>query len=178
MSDTRERELARENYAAMCCWCDAPATAHVGTDDAHCAEHRTGPGAPCPVCAVPTTYTARVPLTAHEPWHRSYREATVTVEVWWAGTVNAYGRTIDRDTYVLTYPDGDAPRDATDAIYVWDDGSQVIALYVAGHSPDGAKVYLMPFPTNGAPRADNGRPADFSTWILGPRRAFHVKVNR
>lgn len=75
-------------------------------------------------------------------------------------------------------------RDATHAVYLIDDGRTVEPYYVAGWGglPEQTHVMLHPFPTNygadGAPitRADNGRPVDFGTWMLGPRRAYHVKV--
>lgn len=66
-------------------------------------------------------------------------------------------------------------KDAEQANYLIDDGATVRPFYVSGWSREGL-IYLQPFPVNGAIRPDNGRPADFSTWALGPRRTYHLKV--
>lgn len=73
-----------------------------------------------------------------------------------------------------------------DATYLVDDGDTVRPYYVAGYGPareeEETYVLLRPFPTNTNPdglakwRADNGRPVDYSSWIHGPRRAYHLKV--
>lgn len=75
-------------------------------------------------------------------------------------------------------------RDAHKAIYLMDDGRTVQPFYVAAWHPEGEHVILHPFPTNvdgeGNPRIrpDNGRPVDFDTWQLGPRRCYHVKLRK
>lgn len=75
-----------------------------------------------------------------------------------------------------------ALKDATKALYLIDDGITVRPFYVAGWHPDGVHVLLNELPVNvkadGTPRlrADNNRPVDFSNWMLGPRRAYHLKV--
>ena len=76
----------------------------------------------------------------------------------------------------------DKLRDANRATYLVDDGRTVSAWYVAGWHDAERTVFLQRFPTNynadGSPRlrADDGRPVDFGTWMLGPRRAYHLKV--
>ena len=80
--------------------------------------------------------------------------------------------------------DGSQLREAWHAVYLIDDGRTVAPFYVIGWSTDPADPYIMlhPFPVNvhadGSPRlrADDGRPVDFASWALGPRRAYHVKV--
>jgi hypothetical protein len=71
-------------------------------------------------------------------------------------------------------------KDALKSIYLVDDGRTVTPYYVAGWSLDvgKGKVILHPFPCNpnGETRPDNGRVIDFTTWLHGPRRAYHLKV--
>lgn len=73
-------------------------------------------------------------------------------------------------------------RDATNAVYLLDDGRTVRPFYVAGWSPDSDHILLHAFPTNYRPdgerkiRDDNGRPVDHGPWALGPRRAYHLKI--
>ena len=78
---------------------------------------------------------------------------------------------------------------ATKSIFLIDDGHTVRPFYVAGYhrglvGRDGPHTILHPFPTNfhddGTPklRADDGRPVDHSSWMLGPRRAYHLKIVR
>lgn len=83
------------------------------------------------------------------------------------------------------WPEGVQLKDAKRAVYILDDGQTVRPMYVAGYQegnpsplhPDGCEPFIIlhPFPTNG-PRADGQGMADFSTWMLGPRRAYHLKV--
>lgn len=76
-------------------------------------------------------------------------------------------------------------KDGVNAAYFVDDGRTVVPMYVAGWQPGNPShpegcapsILLHPFPTNGRIRPDNGRPADFSSWMLGPRKAFHLKVS-
>ena len=74
-------------------------------------------------------------------------------------------------------------RDATRAVYLLDDGHSVRPYYVAGwQNGDTSRIMLHPFPVNvnddGTPRlrADDGRPVDYGNWVLGPRRAYHLKI--
>lgn len=73
-------------------------------------------------------------------------------------------------------------RDANGSVYLVDDGRTVRPFYVAGWSQDRDRIMLHPFPTNYDPdgkhlvRADDGRPIDFGNWMLGPRRAYHLKI--
>lgn len=73
-------------------------------------------------------------------------------------------------------------KDAHHAVYLIDNGRAVVPHYVAGFSQDRDRIMIRPFPTDyGADgerrtRDDNGRPVDFSNWMLGPRRAYHFKI--
>jgi hypothetical protein len=73
-------------------------------------------------------------------------------------------------------------RDGNRAVYLIDDGRTVVPHYVAAWHPDGSHVIAHAFPTNydadgnRVTRADDGRPVDYGTWMLGPRRAYHVKL--
>ena len=69
-----------------------------------------------------------------------------------------------------------APKDACKALYVLDFGTHVEVRYVAGWQPKGYRIFLQPFPLSEGTRPDNGRPIDMSGWLLGPRRAFHLKL--
>lgn len=89
-----------------------------------------------------------------------------------------------RVTYRL--PDGlEVFREVTKAVFLIDDGRTVRPLYVTGWSGANNYVTLAPFPVNvhddGTPRMradDPARPVDYSTWSLGPSRAYHLKVTR
>jgi len=50
-------------------------------------------------------------------------------------------------------------------------------LYPEGSAP---RELLYPFPVNpeGKARPDNGRVIDYTGWMLGPRRAYHLKITR
>lgn len=73
-------------------------------------------------------------------------------------------------------------RDATRALYLIDDGRTVRPYWAAGHSQERDRIFLHPMPTNYRPdgdrrvRPDNGRAVDFGDWLLGPRRAYHLKI--
>lgn len=76
--------------------------------------------------------------------------------------------------------------DAHKCSYLIDDVRTVTAWYVAGWRNKGTRddnVILKPFPTNwdanGEPimRADHSDcQVDFETWMLGPRKTFHLKL--
>jgi hypothetical protein len=79
-------------------------------------------------------------------------------------------------------------KDGHRAVYLIDDGSTVRPHYVGGWAASGEAseittqrdvVWLYPFPVNpdGRTRPD-GRVFDYSTWALGPKRCYHVKVVR
>lgn len=104
-------------------------------------------------------------------------EATTggTLALYSAGERLPGGATPDHDVIVLDA--ADIGPGASSAMYVVDDGTKVRPFYVAGWQP-GGDVYLHPFPTaDGAIRPDNGRPVDYSTWIVTPRRAYHIKLD-
>lgn len=76
---------------------------------------------------------------------------------------------------------------ANGAVFILDDSTAVRVFYSGGYNltPDpetsgSATPYtlLMPFPTSGQLRPDNGEPVDFSNWQLGPRKCWHLKVRR
>lgn len=62
-------------------------------------------------------------------------------------------------------------------IFVLDFGDRVEVRYMAGWSAANKQVFLQPFPLSVGERPD-GRPIDMSTWMLGPRRAFHLKLTK
>ena len=66
------------------------------------------------------------------------------------------------------------PKEARKAIYVLDFGNRVEVRYVTGWNH--GDIFLQPFPLSQGTRPDNGRPVDMSGWMLGPRRAFHLKL--
>ena len=73
-------------------------------------------------------------------------------------------------------------RNATEAVYLMDDGHTVAAHYVAGYHHEHRYIILHAFPTNwnadGTPvmRADRDVQVSYDNWQLGPRRAYHVKL--
>lgn len=72
-------------------------------------------------------------------------------------------------------------RDLPRSILIIDDGKVALPYYCAGwNDKDTANGYVLfqAFPTNpdGRTRPDNGQQVDFSTWVLGPRRAYHLKI--
>lgn len=116
-------------------------------------------------------YTAA--LDNHEPVRK---EAHGILEEW-----------VWPDTGEITYrlPEGTAKfKNVTQALFLLDDGRTVLPLYVIGWSAKQDKVFLGRFPVNvnedGSPRmrADRDEQVDYSTWMLGPRRAYHLKANR
>lgn len=71
--------------------------------------------------------------------------------------------------------------DLARVVLLLDDGETVTPhFYAGGKLAAGIDGYELfePFPTNtdGRPRPDNGQPVDYSAWVLGPRRAYHLKV--
>lgn len=79
-------------------------------------------------------------------------------------------------TYVLRR--GDLFANPTRSNYIIDDGDSVLITYVSGWSGDGLRIFLAPFPVNGDLRPDTGRPVDMSNWMIGPRRTYHLKVEK
>lgn len=75
-------------------------------------------------------------------------------------------------------------REAHRAVYLVDDGRTVEPFYVAGYSQERDTITLHRFPVNfhpdGTPRmrADNGEQVDYSLWMHGPVRAYHLKIIR
>ena len=94
---------------------------------------------------------------------------------WCHGVAEVYEATdVAPETVVLDTTD--MPKDSHRAVYLLDYGDAVIPMYVAGWRQELTAVFLHPFPLSVGTRADNGRPIDHSTWVLGPRRYFHIKV--
>lgn len=75
-------------------------------------------------------------------------------------------------------------KDSKSAVYIIDDGRTVRPLYVAGWHWDHDYILGHHFPTSfdadGSPRLrdDDQRPVDFTNWQLGPRRAYHLKIQQ
>jgi len=90
------------------------------------------------------------------------------------GTVET-GQGFDGKSDVVTFEA--PPKDSNQAVYVLDFGDRVEVRWVAGWATENLeRVYLQAFPLSVGTRPDNGRPVDMSTWMLGPRRAFHLKL--
>lgn len=90
------------------------------------------------------------------------------------GELYAPGTAWDGQTETIVLTDSSAFKDAERSNYLIDDGHTVRAFYVAGWNQERTALYLQPFPTNHA--GVDGRPVDFGTWALGPRRTYHLKV--
>lgn len=117
-----------------------------------------------------THYRGLIALTNHDPWHRQYRETVVDCYA----APDHQGRPI-----WVVYHHGDLSHEA---VFIMDDGRDVIPWYVAGWHDEHEDIILHRFPRNfddnGEPirRANDGYPVNFDTWQLGPRRAYHVKL--
>jgi hypothetical protein len=118
------------------------------------------------------TYTYVAAMDNHDP---ARHMQSGTVEEWeWP----------DDESLSYRIPDGVSVFVKADSniIFLLDDGRTVRALYVAGWSGAEDRLFLRPMPVgindDGTPRlrADNGRPVDYSTWMLGPRRTYHLKI--
>lgn len=101
------------------------------------------------------------------------------------GTLETWTRPDGSDSYRLPGGLSRFPaivRDGGRAVFLVDDGRTVRPLYVAGWSVKEDAVFLDDMPVSirpdGTPllREDNGRPVDYSTWQLGPRTAYHLKI--
>lgn len=110
----------------------------------------------------------------HQPVHRT--EATGTLERWvWPDD----GRVSYRiPGGVSTFKGGER------GIYLIDDGRTVLPLYVAGWPGTHDRLFLEAMPVNvnedGTPRmrADRDEQVDYSTWMHGPARAYHLKITQ
>lgn len=78
------------------------------------------------------------------------------------------------ESFVLSGYGQDLKDDAK-AVYLWDDGTRVLPLYVAGWTS--TELILKPLPLSVGTRPD-GRPVDMSGWALTPTRVYHLKVTR
>lgn len=117
---------------------------------------------------------------------------------WASGYAQWYST--DDVTHAVVLWDTEQLRDASDSVYLIDDGDTVRPYYVSGHPANGESLWLNPFPTTVhgcseclieftereegcdscySRKQRNGfRPITFETWSLGPRRAYHLKVKR
>lgn len=89
---------------------------------------------------------------------------------------------IETPTYVLENPNPwmeDSILPENNIGFILDDGKQTMAMYVAGYNPDHGTIFLHPLPTNPdhRTRPDNGREIDYSSWMLGPRKTYHLKIS-
>jgi len=134
----------------------------------------------------------RTALDNHEPT----REYAGGHAVMYSGTlVRGDGSRAEYPTAGIYMPCDDASAlplgNAVKAIALFDDGQAVVPHYCAGWNPydtdqrrdgefrfgaTGPYVLWHAFPLSRGARPDNGRPVDMSSWMLGPRRAYHFKV--
>jgi hypothetical protein len=109
----------------------------------------------------------------HEP---SRSEARGVVEVWtWPDSGEESYRIPDGLNTFLSR--------GTHTVLLLDDGRTVRPFYVTGWNPRTGLVTLGPMPVNvnpdGTPRMradDPERKVDYSTFTLGPSRAYHLKI--
>lgn len=68
-------------------------------------------------------------------------------------------------------------RDAYRSVYVIDDGSTAVPMYVAGWNPSSetVRIHLHAYPLSVGTSPD-GRPIDMSGQVFGPRRSYHLKI--
>lgn len=90
------------------------------------------------------------------------------------GNLTAY--TTDTVTDGVLLFGADQLRDSTNANYLLDDGVRVRPYYVAGWMPEHEYIIIHPFPVNHV--TETGHKANFDTWMLGPRRTYHLKTRR
>ena len=74
----------------------------------------------------------------------------------------------------------------SNAIFLLDDGYHVVPYYTVSYRISRRDILIQKFPVNyewypdsgyvAIPRDDNLRPVDFSSWQLGPRKCFHLKL--
>jgi hypothetical protein len=106
-----------------------------------------------------------------------------------SGTATEYDTPSDPNTRGIRIEDGlEELKDLTNANLIVDDGKSARPYYCAGFHdgrpsplyPDGHAAYVLfhPFPVNpdGRTRPDNGRMIEYGTWMLGPRRTYHLKI--
>jgi hypothetical protein len=97
------------------------------------------------------------------------------------GNLYTYNRT-DRAGEGIVIEDASDMREPHKCSFIIDDGRTVKVFYVASWNPDTHDLILHRLPVNfeedGSPilRADDQRPVDYSDWVLGPRRCYHLKV--
>lgn len=115
------------------------------------------------------TRTFRVELDNHAP-ARDFTEDTLETWEWPDGHTS------------LRIPAGwNRVKDWNKAIYLIDDGDTVTVHYVGSFHPTDGAVNLRPFPVNpgGTQQRPDGRgPIDYSLWFHGPRRAYHLKIQK
>jgi hypothetical protein len=122
-----------------------------------------------PTTPIVDVWIGSIAADNHEPTRNFYQ---ITGEVY-APMPGTWERCV-----VITTTD-----DITDMIrsnYLLDDGATVVPHYVGGWNQTFTRVFLYPFPVNPDQRrrTDNGQVIDYSTFALGPRRCYHVKIRR
>lgn len=132
----------------------------------------------------PVTEVLGVPVNM-EPVLLHYRVALDNYEP--MPRVIGYGRIVryiarDGVTAWKLFPDDEGRMDLGKGVFLVDDGVSVTAAYVAGWPAAGdgdPYVLLFPFPVNpdGKRTPDGRRVIDHGTWMVGPRRAYHLKVS-
>lgn len=98
-------------------------------------------------------YFGSITLDNYEPsrnvmWYNCYRYSTEHV----------------KDAFIIDC--GMLLKDATRSVFLMDDGNSVRPCYVAAWHPEQMHLIVHPFPTG----------KKHTTWALGPRRAYHVKL--
>lgn len=121
-----------------------------------------------PTTPIVDVWIGSIAADNHEPTRNFY---SITAEV--------YALMPDTSWQCVVITTTDEIKDFHRATYLIDDGEVVVPHYVGGWNKKFTRVFLYPFPVNPDGRTrDNGRVNDYSTWALGPRRSYHVKVQR
>lgn len=113
----------------------------------------------------PIPYSA--PLDNYEPVPRNYAHGTVY------DAVNHEGERV----FLLTNPDQFGAKGQR-AVYLLDDGHDIIPVWTAGYAPDNRPQILKPFPMTypRRMRGDGRGYVDMSGWSLGPHTVFHLTL--
>ena len=122
-----------------------------------------------PTAPIVDVWIGSIAADNHEPTRNFY---SITAEV--------YAPMPDTSGQCVVITTTDEIKDFHRATCLIDDGEAVVPHYVGGWNKKFTRVFLYPFPVNpdGRRRHDNGRVNDYSTWALGPRRSYQVKVQR
>jgi len=113
-----------------------------------------------PTAPIVDVWIGSIAADNHEPTRNFY---SITAEV--------YAPMEDTSGQCVVITTTDEIKDFHRATYLIDNGEVVVPHYVGGWNKTLTRVFLYPFPAN-----PDGR--HYSTWALGPRRSYHVKVQR